>query len=525
MHKYLFLFLLLSFSDLSAQIAIPNQLMIQAERPIDQMIRSNSSFVDLKSYKLLSSNFNIYLAEFDSKVDLDQKEKELAGLSSVQYVQRNHQIEWRYEPDDANFANQWNMLKISADKVWDLVTGGETINGDEIVIAVIDNGFNVNHEDLSTNVWTNQAEIADNNIDDDNNGYIDDFNGWNYLNQSDTHANSEHGSSVAGVVGAQGDNGQGVTGVNIDVQLMLLSGANVESQIVQAYDYVIDMRDKYNKSNGAEGAFVVATNFSAGIGRRFGTDFPIWCGMYDKLGQVGIISATAVDNNIYDVDIEGDMPTTCQSEFMISVTNTTEADVLDAAFGKINVDLSAPGDQIFTTSNFNEYHTISGSSLSTPHVAGAVGLLYAAACSNLLDNAFDDPKDVAQTIKNAIINGTVPLQSLENITLAEGRLDLFESVAYLQTNCGGSLGDLDIKLKVASTNDGFTVLSYETPNFDPYTLHIYDATGRLMSAETIVPPIFDAKEIRILTNGWASGIYFYNFFDDNNSRTGSFYKP
>ena len=518
--------MLFCFSQLSGQSFVANQLLIQTHHKVDLNDR-NMSFKtqDIQDVEVISKSNNIYLLHFNAKVDLDRLIFDLSSNANIKHIQKNHIVEYRQEPNDALWNSQWNMLRISADKVWDLVTGGQTANGDEIVIAVIDDGFQIDHEDLVNNVWTNQAEIADNGIDDDQNGFIDDLTGWNFQTNSGIHPQLEHGTSIAGVIGAQGNNAQGITGVNFDVKLLLLSGANVESKIVAAYDYIIDLREKYNNSNGTDGAFIVSTNFSAGIGYRFGSDFPLWCSMFDKMGEVGIISASAVDNNIYNVDIEGDMPTTCQSDFLITVSNSTQEDGLDAAYGKINIDLAAPGDQVITTDNNNGYHSLSGSSLSTPHVTGAIGLLYASACPDLLDQIFTEPKAVAQTMKSAIMNGTVPLISFEGKTVTEGRLDLFESVRFLQENCGGSIGEIKISHKTAEIYNGETYFLYETPNFDIYNFHVVDVLGKTVYYESIRPPAFELKEIKVNTSGWASGIYYYSIYNDSNVANGSFYKP
>jgi hypothetical protein len=416
------------------------------------------------------------------------------------------------------------MLKISADKVWDLVTGGQTSNGDDIVIAIVDDGFQVDHPDFADNIWQNTAEIDGNGVDDDQNGYIDDVYGWNFDTNTAIHSDKEHGTSVAGVAGAKGNNSEGVTGVNYDVKMLLLGGARMESEIVAAYDYLIDLREKYNNSNGSEGALIVSSNFSAGISNFFGYDFPIWCSMYDKMGEVGILTASAVDNSIYDVDMFGDMPTTCQSDYLITVTNSTQNDMLDAAFGTGNVDIAAPGESVFTTDNDNGYHTLSGSSLSTPHVTGAIALLYASACPDLIDQMFTEPAIVAETMKNAIMSGSVDLPSMVGKTVSEGRLDLFESVKFLQENCGGSLGELNIIHKTASNYTGETSFIYETPDFISYNFQVVDAIGRIVYFDVVVPPAFDLKEIKVNTTDWPSGIYYYTIFNEKSSANGSFFK-
>src|SRR5262249_49534599 len=162
-------------------------------------------------------------------------------------------------------------------------------------------------------------------------------------------------------------------GVNWNVQLMPLKGVGTEDQTVEAYTYVLEMRKKYNDSNGASGAFVVATNSSFGVNYGQPSDYPLWCAMYDSLGKYGILNAAATTNSNVDVDVVGDIPTACPSEYLITVTNTTAADELyPAGYGVLTIDLGAPGASIYTTTPNNGYSTATGTSPATPHVAGAI---------------------------------------------------------------------------------------------------------------------------------------------------------
>ena len=169
-------------------------------------------------------------------------------------------------------------------------------------------------------------KLPDNGIDDDNNGYVDDYNGFDSA-ADDGDPNAEpfnaHGTPVAGIIGAVGDNELGVTGVNWDVKIMTVRNAflDSESEVLQAYLYVLDQRRRYDASGGTEGAYVVATN--ASWGRAYGdvADSPIWCGLYDDLGEAGILNVGATANANIDVDAVGDLPTNCPSDYLIGVTN------------------------------------------------------------------------------------------------------------------------------------------------------------------------------------------------------------
>jgi subtilisin family serine protease len=270
---------------------------------------------------------------------------------------------------------------IDAPEAWDLGTGGLTAAGDTIVVAVVDGGFYLNHLDM--NFWKNYNEIPGNGIDDDNNGYIDDVNGWNaYNNNGNVTASGTHGTHVSGTVGARGNNTIGVAGVNWNVRVMAIQGSSgTESVVLRAYGYALKQRRLYDSSNGMKGAFVVSTNASFGVDYGQPANFPLWCAFYDSLGSAGILNAGATANLNINIDVTGDIPTACPSDWMISVTNTDRNDVKNtgAAYGLTTIDLGAPGTSIISTTTASTYGTSTGTSMATPHVAGAIGFMYSVA--------------------------------------------------------------------------------------------------------------------------------------------------
>ena len=259
-------------------------------------------------------------------------------------------------PNDVEFPNQWQYINteqsggsqgadIDVDLAWDVTTGGLTANGDTIVVAVLDDGIDLNHSDFENNLWVNHAEIPNNGIDDDENGYIDDYRGWNSNQDNDNIAGGGHGTPVAGIVGAKGNNGTGVAGVNWNVKVMVVKNDfnTSEAGVLAAYSYPLAMRQQYNESNGTRGAFVVSTNASWGVDFGRPEDAPIWCSYYDTLGTYGILNCGATINGNVNVDEEGDLPTACSSDFMISVTNMNHFDnkVQGAGYGLETIDLGA----------------------------------------------------------------------------------------------------------------------------------------------------------------------------------------
>src|ERR1019366_8230289 len=309
----------------------------------------------------------------------------------VKIAQFNHRFQQRNTPNDAQFGAQWNLnntgqnsgtvgADISAIKAWNIATGGLTSTGDTIIVAVIDGGFDITHRDL--NFWKNYHEIPHNHIDDDNNGYIDDFDGWNSSTNNDSLTVIDHGTHISGIIGAKGNNCIGVAGINWKIIIMpVCTDGSVEANVVAAYAYVMKQRRIYNQTNGAKGSFVVATNSSFGVEKGQPSAYPLWCAMYDSLGSVGIVNAVATTNANRNVDTQGDIPTACPSNWLITVTNTTNRDTTaGAGYGATTIDLGAPGTNITSTTSSNTYSSLSGTSVATPHVAGAIALMYAVAC-------------------------------------------------------------------------------------------------------------------------------------------------
>ncbi|CAN5642042.1 hypothetical protein BH10BAC5_BH10BAC5_28910 [soil metagenome] len=427
---------------------IDGEMIVSFRNDVDAyQFASKMDNIGLTAVERLVPEMNIWLMKFDkTKLPSEQALISVKSKAEVVVAQFNHKVQERNTtPNDTRFGEQWDYnntgqtggtpgADIKGPAAWDISTGGNTALGDTVVVCLVDGGNDLTHPDLA--YWKNYQEIPGNGIDDDGNGYIDDVNGWNAINNNGVITSASHGTHVAGTMGAIGNNSQGVTGVNWKVKIMSIVGStSSEAVAVRAYGYAFTMRKLYNQTNGLKGAFVVSTNSSFGVDNGQPSNYPLWCAFYDSLGKVGILSAGAGPNNNVNIDVVGDIPTACPSDWLIAVTNTTNTDVRNsgAGYGPINMDLGAPGTNILSTLPGNTYGLNTGTSMATPHVAGAVGLMYAAAGSNYINLARTKPDSVAKLFKKYMLSSVDTLPGLSNEVLSKGRLNLYKTLLKVKT--------------------------------------------------------------------------------------------
>ncbi|HAD12116.1 MAG TPA: hypothetical protein DCF33_06720 [Saprospirales bacterium] len=441
------------------------------------------AFYDESGKKLQSSKvadmMNIWLVQIPDK-PAPEALVFLRRQPGVRNAQLNHIVEQRTHleaiPNDPLFEKQWHLLNdgstggladadLDAELAWDLSTGGLTAAGDTIVLAVIDGGIDADHPDLMSRLWHNWLEIPDNGLDDDQNGFIDDHRGWNVFSDNDDIEGviTTHGTPVSGLLGAAGNNGLGVSGVNWNSQMMFVSAPGTEAEILAAYDYVWKMRTLYNDTDGEKGAFVVAVNCSWGINFGQPAESPLWCEAFDILGEAGILSVAATANLPVNVDEAGDLPTTCPSIYLLSVTSLNRWDnkAENAAWGPENVDIGAYGHEVFSTATGNNYSVFSGTSFAAPQVTGAVGLLYAMDCPNLITTAKTNPSGAAYWSKSMILDAHTPNEDMQDKTVSGGRLNLYQALDLYQGNCSDC--PMPFALKILEGTDTSAMLGWIEP--------------------------------------------------------------
>ncbi|MFM7730747.1 MAG: S8 family serine peptidase, partial [Flavobacteriales bacterium] len=391
----------------------------------------------------VSEHMRIHLLSFnEQRIDKRELIRELQHVASVSCVQANHILSERIVPDDPFFSMQWhhqqaNDSDIDSDLAWDITTGGTTASGIDIVVCVVEiGGAQWNTSDISDNHWVNEAEIPGNGVDDDGNGYVDDYHGWNINTQNDIIAAGDHGTRVSSMIGSTGNNSTGVVGLNWDVKMMQVQiGSSTEAAAIAGYEYPLKMRRLFQMTQGDQGAFVVATNSSWGTDNGQPADAPLWCAMYDSLGYYGIISCASTTNNNSNVDAVGDLPTACPSDFLIAVGRSNSSDVrASGGYGINTIDLVAPGDNVYLANN-TQYVSTTGTSFSSPCVAGGVALLYSAPCLSIETQALADPAWTAQQVRSYILDGVDATQQLIQETASGGRFNVNNSLQLLLQQC------------------------------------------------------------------------------------------
>ncbi len=492
---------------------------------ISQIITRSSLF---SSIEVLSKTLNVYNLKTSKEVLSNDIYKLLPQVQNVSY---NAPVEKRsVTPNDVLFDSQWSLKLIGADRVWEETTGGKDFAGKDVVVAILDDGFDINHQDLVENYWINDGEIPNDDIDNDNNGFTDDFMGVNIQDNTGIHPGVLHGTQVAGIIGARGNNARGIAGINWNTKILLVSGVSNIGQIIEGLEYLYDLKKKYLDTNGAEGANIVVNNFSGGISFRFPSEFMDWCDQYDLLGTVGILSVGSVANADFDVEVEGDLPTLCDSDHLIMVTNSDISDtkVLASAYGLTSVDLAAPGEEIISTGIGNDYKAISGTSASAPHVAGAISLLYTVSCDGIAEAINNDPSSFALTVKNAILNSVDVLPTLDK-TLSKGRLNIFNAIFELNEICGESnLEELSINAirpNLISRNDMYNGLSvdYNTNVFKEHQVYIHNTLGQLLHKSSFSPSIFGVRSINVnVDKSFAPGTYILSIVESGKVASSKF---
>ncbi|MCK5476075.1 MAG: S8 family serine peptidase [Candidatus Pacebacteria bacterium] len=412
-----------------------------------RVIKENKSGKNIKAREVAKAHGldRIYLAEFSSEENLAGVLERLNKDPRVEYAEPDYIYRTTETiPSDPSFSKLWGLhntatdADIDAPEAWDLQKGSK-----EIIVAVIDSGVDYNHPDLAANIWTNPGEIADNGVDDDNNGFVDDYYGWDfYSNDNDPMGATSHGTHCAGTIGAVGNNGVGVVGVNWNVSIMSIkfmgtSGGTTYGAI-NSINYAINM-----------GADIMSNSWGANL-TSAGIENAI-----SAANDAGILFVASAGNSGQDNDnvVTPNYPSSSKLDNVVAVAATDSNDnkASWSSYGATTVDLGAPGVSIYSTVMGGGYATYSGTSMACPHVAGAAALIKA-----------HYPTMTSEGLKARLLGGVDPIPSMAGITVSEGRLNVFNSLSLDNVppiaNAGGSqfVSDTDSNGTETVTLDGST---------------------------------------------------------------------
>lgn len=293
-------------------------------------------------------------------------------------------------------------IDINIDEAWDVYSDSDK----EVVVAIVDTGIDYTHEDLSGNIWTNNDEIANNGIDDDSNGYIDDVYGWNFYNNSNkvySGSEDDHGTHGAGTIIASADNGTGIAGIvqSNNVKVMSVKalggrdGAGSTASVIQAIQYA--------EANGAS-----ICNLSLGTSENDQA-------LYHTIANSNMLFVVAAGNDSQNTDQRASYPASYYLENLISVGNLNYDGTLhySSNYGENTVDIAAPGSYILSTTTNNGYSYMTGTSMSAPFVSGAAALVY----SHYDDITLADVKEI-------LLSSARKLEALDGAVTTGGMLDL-----------------------------------------------------------------------------------------------------
>lgn len=416
LNKLFYFALLMAPSLLALELAKPGSILVKRKPGSEFSIMSS---VHAQAHATTVQKFihpsGLELVQVNPGSSVDQALAVYKNDPNVEYAEPNYVVHALGLPNDTYLKYQWGLnnvgqtggvidADINAPLAWDRLTGS-----DSIVLGTIDTGVDYNHPDLINNIWTNSQEIPNNGIDDDNNGYVDDVHGINAITGTGNPMDDNvHGTHVAGIMGAQGNNGLGISGVMQKTKIIACkfldnSGSGDTAGAISCMNYFAALARR-----SKDPVKVVATNNSWGGGLA-SQAFTDAVKVHQKLGILFMAAASNESNNN---DINPTFPSSIALSNVITVAATDQKNALASFsnYGKHSVLVAAPGVNILSTVPNKQYNNLSGTSMATPFVTGMAGFIKAS-----------QPDIDWVSLKNLIIAGGKPIASAAQTTVS-GRL-------------------------------------------------------------------------------------------------------
>lgn len=394
-----------------------------AEMAISSMLKQTLGVSGILSVESLAMDSRIQKVTIRDAKAATATLQTLRSNPQIKYAEPNYVYRKLVTPNDTDFSRQWDMVNTGqADKAGQVGTVGADINvapvwdrgitgSRNVLVAVIDTGVDYNHHDLRDNIYTNPNEIAGDGIDNDGNGVIDDVHGANFVaggvGTGASMDDNEHGTHCAGTIGAVGNNGVGLVGVNWQVSILPVKFLSAEGS---------------GSSEGAINAIKYATRMGANVLSNSWGGGPFSEALRDAIQEsndAGAIFIAAAGNSASNNDARPSYPASYEIPNIVSVAATDNKDRIASFsnYGRNTVHVAAPGVNILSTVPGNRYDTFSGTSMACPHVAGMAALLWSA-----------NPSMTAVQIKERLMNTSVPVSGLRTKTAARGRVDMLNAI-------------------------------------------------------------------------------------------------
>ncbi|QEL16879.1 S8 family serine peptidase [Limnoglobus roseus] len=348
-----------------------------------------------------SLGFGIYRVDLQPGADVTAAASEYATLPGVQSAEPDRVVKLDQTLNDPSLSSQYALTTTGTTTAWDKTTGTKGT-----IVAVIDTGVDYTHPDLAANIWTNPGEIPGNGIDDDGDGYVDDVHGYDFANNDgDPMDDGTHGTHVAGIIGAVGNNGIGVSGVDPNTRIMALKfikadGEGYTSDAVRALNYAV-----------AHGARVANASWGGD-----GYDATLATALA-RARDAGLIFVAAAGNDSQNNDAKPFYPggyiTGLDNIVTVAATDANDNLASFSSYGAASVTLGSPGVNILSTLPGGRYGNLSGTSMATPFVTGAIALLWDA-----------HPDWTYQQIIDKLKASVDPVAALAGKTITGGRLDV-----------------------------------------------------------------------------------------------------
>tara|TARA_A100000171_G_scaffold45481_4_gene49279 strand:- start:6582 stop:8510 length:1929 start_codon:yes stop_codon:yes gene_type:complete len=427
---------------------IPNQILVRFNTNDAQLTSAARALVNGHLIRKLKGVDG--LEHIEVNFPTERAIEMLNALPFVEYAEPDYVVRPIAAPNDQFVGLQWgvnnsgqdirgvlgvNDADIDGYEAWDIRTSAANI-----IVAVIDSGTQWDHPDLDNNIWSNTDEIANNGIDDDNNGYVDDVRGWDFYSGDNNPDDADgHGTHVAGTVGAEGNNGIGVAGVAWDVQIMPLRfigpfGGST-SDAIAAVNYAVDNGARISNNSWGGGGFSNA--------------------MRDAISNAASnnhLFVAAAGNDGVNTDNSPHYPSSYTNDNIISVAATDNRDQMASFsnYGANSVDLGAPGVDIASCYTGNGYVWNSGTSMASPHVAGAAAVLLA-----------ENPSWSYAQLRDRLLDTVRLTSAMSGTTSTGGVLNLHAAL----DGGGGNPGNTAPSANISSPGNGSTFVEGSSVNF------------------------------------------------------------